>query len=566
MSLTRSRKAPSPAAIVSAAAIPPIPLASATSPKRALAKIRHDLRTPVNHIIGFSEMLLEDAADEVPAGFRRDLQRIRAGGDSLLRLINQHLNEQSLPAAKPELHQLCHELRTPVNHIIGYSELLIEQCADLNRPDLQPDLAKINAAAKTWLALMEEYLMGKGQADTTQVREDQSGRARTPLRAVGTEAQPESGLSDLPRPAAECAPYPDAGDEQNVRRPRPGGAVGRLLLADDDEPNRELLSRRLEKLGYEVQAVEDGREALELIRTGRFDLVLLDLLMPGLDGREVLARMKADPVLQHIPVIMISALDEVDGIVRCIELGAEDYVAKPFNPVFLKARIGAGLEKKRLRDRETSYLRQIQREKKRSEELLHIILPSDVADELKATNQVKPRRFENVGVLFCDIVGFTSYCDRHPPEEVLTHLQSVVETFESLATRHGMEKIKTIGDSFMAAVGLGNPVPNPALNCVRCGLDMIAAVQRLPPNWQVRVGVHVGPVIAGIIGRRKYQYDVWGDTVNLAARMEEAAAPGSVCVTSDTWRLLGGFGGGQPMGRLEIKGKGPLDLFRLERL
>jgi len=297
---------------------------------------------------------------------------------------------------------------------------------------------------------------------------------------------------------------------------------------------------------------------------GKFDLVLLDLLMPGLDGREVLARIKEDPALQHLPVIMISALDQVEGIVRCIELGAEDYVGKPFNPVFLRARIGAALEKKRFRDREVSYLEEIQKEKQRSEQLLHIILPQDVAEELKATDCVQPRRFENVGVLFCDLVGFTQYCDQHPPEEILTQLQAVVEAFEEITTRHGMEKIKTIGDSFMATVGLRAAVPNAALNCVQCGWEMIAGAQRLPPYWQVRVGVHVGPVIAGVVGRRKYQYDVWGDTVNLAARMEKAAEPGSVCVTAQTWQLLKGHCQSRPMGRIEIKGKGPLDLHRVD--
>jgi class 3 adenylate cyclase len=294
-------------------------------------------------------------------------------------------------------------------------------------------------------------------------------------------------------------------------------------------------------------------------------LVLLDLLMPELDGREVLAQMKDDPALRDIPVIMISALDQVEGIVRCIELGAEDYVAKPFNPVFLRARIGAGLEKKRLRDREVSYLRQIQQEKQRSEDLLHIILPQDVAEELKATNRVQPRRFENAGVLFCDIVGFTAYCDQHPPEEILPQLQAVVEAFEEITAQHGLEKIKTIGDSFMSTAGLRTTVINPALTCVQCGWDMIAAARRLPPHWQARVGVHVGPVIAGVVGHRKYQYDVWGDTVNLAARMEDIAQPGSVCVTAETCRWLEGYCQKVPLGRIEIKGKGLLELFRVER-
>jgi adenylate cyclase len=266
----------------------------------------------------------------------------------------------------------------------------------------------------------------------------------------------------------------------------------------------------------------------------QFDLVLLDLLMPGLDGREVLARLKADPVLRHLPVIMLSALDEAEGIAGCIELGAEDYVPKPFSPVFLRARIGAALEKKRLRDREVSYLCQIQEEKQRSEDLLRIILPPDVAEELTATSTVQPRRFESVGVLFCDLVGFTAYCDQHPPEEVLEQLQFVVEAFETLAAAHGLEKIKTVGDAFMATAGLRTTLPNPGWSCVRCAGKMIAAARRLPPHWQVRVGLHVGPVVAGIVGRRKYQYDVWGDTVNLAARMQQAAQPGSVCVSAGT--------------------------------
>jgi class 3 adenylate cyclase/CheY-like chemotaxis protein len=517
--------------------------ATSSSPgpaSRGLAKIRHELRTPINHIIGFSEMLLEDAAGRVSEGFLQDLQRIRGGGDELLTLITQHFSEASLPTAKPDLHQLCHELRTPVNHIIGYSELLMEQCVDLGRADFEADLGRINSAAKTWLALMEEHLIGRCSQDSWSPRRAERTETKTLARVGPAQA---SSVPDYNSPAA--------------------AAAARLLLADDDEANRELLSRRLEKLGYEVIAVGDGREALEKVGSGQFDLVLLDLLMPGMDGREVLSRMKADVVLRHLPVIMVSALDQVEGIVQCIELGAEDYVAKPFNPVFLRARIGAVLEKKRLRDSEVSCLRQIQDEKQRSEKLLHIILPQDVADELKATNRVQPRRFENAGVLFCDIVGFTSYCDRHPPEEILTQLQSVVEVFEELTSQHGLEKIKTIGDSFMGTVGLRNPVPNPALNCVRCGFDMIAAAQRLPPYWQVRVGVHVGSVIAGVVGHRKYQYDVWGDTVNLAARMEKAAEPGSVCVTADTWRLLDGYGRAQPVGRLDIKGKGPLELIRL---
>jgi class 3 adenylate cyclase/CheY-like chemotaxis protein len=512
--------------------------ASEPGTRAPLAKIRHDLRTPVNHIIGFSEMLLEEATGRTSESFVQDLQKIRNGGEHLLTLINQHLSGRSLPAARRDLHDLCHELRTPVNHIIGYSELLMEQCAELGRADFLSDLNRIKNAAKTWLAIMEKHLIAT----------DDPERERACQTEHETELPIQQSVDTILSKTQSRAP----------------ANSGRLLLADDDPINRELLGRRLEKLGYQVTECVNGREALELASTGGFDLVLLDLLMPELDGAQVLARMKADPKLQHVPVIMISALDEVSGIARCIELGAEDYVAKPFNPVFLRARVGAALEKKRLRDREVSYLRQIQEEKQRSEELLHIILPQDVAEELKATKVVQPRRFENVGVLFCDIVGFTSYCDRHPPEEILRQLQAVVEAFEEITARHGLEKIKTVGDSFVCTIGLRTPVNNPGLDCTRCGLEMIGASRRLPPHWQVRVGVHVGPVIAGVVGHRKYQYDIWGDTVNLAARMEKAAAPGTVCVTAETWHLVREHYSGRAVGRMDIKGKGLLELYLIE--
>ncbi|KAB2659680.1 MAG: adenylate/guanylate cyclase domain-containing response regulator, partial [Verrucomicrobia bacterium] len=209
---------------------------------------------------------------------------------------------------------------------------------------------------------------------------------------------------------------------------------------------------------------------------------------------------------------------------------------------------------------------ELQSEKKRSDDLLHIILPHEVAEELKATSGVKPRRFENVGVLFCDIVGFTGYCDRHAPEEIVDHLQALVEAFEGIAGAHGLEKIKTIGDSFMAAAGLAGPVANPALQCVACGLAMIAKARELAPHWELRVGVQVGPVIAGVVGRRKYQYDVWGDAVNTAARLENAASAGSVCVTTSAWRQVADHCEGTHQGSAQIKGKGELDLYRIDRL
>jgi class 3 adenylate cyclase len=335
---------------------------------------------------------------------------------------------------------------------------------------------------------------------------------------------------------------------------------GRVLVVDDDEGNRALLARRLQREGLQATVAASGEEALRLLTGGAFDLVLLDMVMPGLDGGQVLARLKADPTTAAVPVIMISSLDQDESVARCIEAGAEDYIAKPFNLVFLRARIAACLEKKRLREQEAQFLAQIQAEKEHTDELLHIILPRDVVAELKAFGEVRPRRFEHVGVLFCDIVGFAAYSDRRPPEEILAHLQTLVEAFEQIVARHGLEKIKTIGDAFMAVAGLPAPLECPALHCVRAGLDMIAAARTHAAGWQIRVGVNVGPVVAGIVGRMKYQFDVWGDTVNTAARVEQAGEPGAVCLPAAAWATVAGEFTGHPRGRVPLKGKGEVEL------
>jgi class 3 adenylate cyclase len=234
--------------------------------------------------------------------------------------------------------------------------------------------------------------------------------------------------------------------------------------------------------------------------------------------------------------------------------------------VLLKARINAGLEKKRFHDREVMYLHRIEAEKKRADELLHVILPDEVVEELKATNAVKPRRYTNVAVLFCDIVGFTPYCEKRSPEEVVTYLQELVSAYETLALRYDLQKIKTIGDAFMATAGLLKPVPNPTLSAVQCGLEMITTVRRMPAEWNVRVGIHVGPIMAGVVGHRQYLYDVFGDTVNTAARCESHGVPGAVAVSAAAWREIADRCRGESLGMVHVKGKGDMEIFRVDGL
>jgi sigma-B regulation protein RsbU (phosphoserine phosphatase) len=256
-----------------------------------------------------------------------DLRRIHAGGRELQSLIARYFDQEGFFRER-DLHNLYHELRTPVNHIIGYSDLLIEQAAELAIQSAVPDLQKIRDAATNWLALTEAYLI---EPAVNNLLSDSVADHSSPLAL-------NLGFAfKVPEPRSSKGIFKDE---------------GALLVVDDDESSREMLARRLRRSGYTVSAVANGLHALSLARSQKFDLVLLDMIMPGLDGFQVLAKFKAETGLREIPVIMLSALDEENGIARCIEMGAEDYLSKPFNPVFLRARIGACLEKKRLRDKE----------------------------------------------------------------------------------------------------------------------------------------------------------------------------------------------------------------------
>lgn len=335
----------------------------------------------------------------------------------------------------------------------------------------------------------------------------------------------------------------------------------KLLVVDDEKFNRDLLVRQLAKEGFsQIETAEDGRKGLELARANNFDLIFLDIEMPELDGHEVLEQIKADMRLRATPVIMISGVEDVEAVVRAIEKGAEDFLRKPFNPVILRARVNACLEKKRLADQEKKFLQSIREEKQKSERLLGVILPTAAAAELKASGVVKPRRFENIAVLFCDVMGFTKFCDSHGPEEVVARLQALFERFEDLTKKHGLEKIKTIGDAYMAIAGLHEAHAEPLLAAVKCGLEMGAQVAEVAPDWQVRTGVSFGSVVAGIVGREKYQFDVWGDTVNVASRMTGIGEPGTVAMTYEAWLQVESWCNGRSRGRVPVKGKGEVEV------
>jgi adenylate cyclase len=340
-----------------------------------------------------------------------------------------------------------------------------------------------------------------------------------------------------------------------------------ILVVDDNEVNRDLLTRRLQRQGHHVSVAPDGFEALELMRSHDFDLVLLDIMMPQMNGYQVLEHLKADEKLRYIPVIMISAVDDIDSIVRCIELGAEDYLSKPFNPVLLKARISACLEKKRLRDQEQAYISKLAEEQGKAERLLLNILPKAIAERLKQGESTIADSFADVTVMFADLAGFTKLSAHLSPAELVELLNEIFSAFDQLAEQYGLEKIKTIGDAYMVVGGLPTPRPDHADAIAQMALDMLDAISKVitkdGQTLSLRIGINTGPVEAGVIGTKKFTYDLWGDTVNTASRMESQGVPGAIQVTVMTYERLSHKYTFEERGIISVKGKGDMMTYLL---
>jgi len=340
-----------------------------------------------------------------------------------------------------------------------------------------------------------------------------------------------------------------------------------ILVVDDNEVNRDLLSRRLLRQGCDVEVADNGFAALALLRSRPFDLILLDIMMPEMNGYEVLEKLKADPVLRHIPVIVISALDDIDNIVKGIELGADDYLPKPFNPVLLTARINACLEKKRLHDREQAYLEQLRAEREKSDRLLLSILPQPIADRLKQDPHTIADSFTDASVLFADIVGFTALWSQMSPTELVELLDNIFSEFDRLTEKHGLEKIKTIGDAYMVVAGLPVPREDGVEAIANMALDMQEATKQFKSldgePIGIRIGINTGPVVAGVIGRNKFIYDLWGDTVNIASRMESQGAKNAIQVTQATRDRIEDRFRLEERGIINVKGRGEMKTYWL---
>jgi adenylate cyclase len=294
---------------------------------------------------------------------------------------------------------------------------------------------------------------------------------------------------------------------------RHGGA--RLLVVDDNKVNRLLLARNLELMGHRVVSADSGRSALSMLRSEPYDLVLLDIEMPGMNGFEVLEQIRGDLALRDVPVIVTSSLEGLENIVRCIELGAEDYLTKPVNPVLLKARIGASLEKKHLRDQQKEFVRRF--------------ATPEVARDLQQSGFALGGKRVRGSVLFADIRGFTPLAESQPPEETIELLNTYYTLMFDAIGGHGGIVSHIAGDGLMAIFGAPVMLPEPSAAAVAAALEMIELIalfnveQASAGKPQIRIGVGIasGEMVAGYTGtNERATYTCIGDIVNLAARLE----------------------------------------------
>ena len=337
--------------------------------------------------------------------------------------------------------------------------------------------------------------------------------------------------------------------------------AARVLVVDDDDLGRELLAHALQNEGYSVQTATDGLDALRVLRSesSHVELILLDVLMPEMDGFEVLQYLKSDPKLARIPVVMISALDDTASVVRCLELGADDYLPKGSDAVLLRARIDSSLAKQRLADIERRYLVRLEQEEARSEELLLNILPESIARRLKQGERLIADNFSDVTVLFADIVGSTVWSTTMSAADLVQRLNAIFSFFDALTAKYGLEKIKTIGDAYLVVGGLPERRDDHAAAVADLALDMLTGLSEIvedaPP---VRIGIHTGSVVAGIIGTHKFAYDLWGDTVNLASRMESHGEPGRIHTSAEVRERLAATHAFEERGAIDVKGRGTM--------
>ena len=464
-----------------------------------------------------------------------ELNSIQADGRLMLASVNRTLAISRVKVIDlPDWSRLGDELlsgaQEAVQRVILKSKVLAERSRNSELGEFIPDLNEIETAAGSFLRVMQSLKEGFDQEDSSKER---------------VELEKTSSL------IKELEPRKKVGEALG------SGLRGHVLVVDDNKMNRVLLSRYLKRLGHQTMMARDGEEALQLLSKHSFDLVFLDVMMPGLDGYETLRRIKTDTRWREIPVIMISALDDLNSIVRCIEIGAEDYLPKPFEPVLLRARIDASLEKKRLRDLELRNQQELERLNSQLERRSQFIrqtfgryLSDDIVETILETPQGLKIGGEErqVTIMMADLRGFTAMGERLPPEGVVSMINTYLEKMTEIVFKYQGTIDEFIGDAILVLFGAPILREDDAQRAVACAMEMQLAMPEINkcykelgfPEVGMGIGLNTGDVVVGNIGSSKRsKYGVVGRNVNLASRIESYTVGGQILASTGTVEQCG---------------------------
>ncbi|MGM0588500.1 MAG: adenylate/guanylate cyclase domain-containing protein [Bacteroidota bacterium] len=368
-----------------------------------------------------------------------------------------------------------------------------------------------------------------------------------------------------------------------------------ILIVEDSPTQATIMRRTLKREGYSVTAAKNGKEAFELLLDETFDLIISDVEMPEMNGYELCQAIRRHPELNKLPFIIVTSLDNSEAIIKGVASGADNYLTKPFSEETLLNKVQYMLDHPQMErgiekaekvningqsfdihmdkqhllnfllstyhnvQSQNNQLLRMQRKLKKSnkqleinrtelEELVHNMVPKPVAESLLAYGSADPQRHESVSVMFTDFVNFTKDAAEMSPDTLVATLERYFDYFDHVADKYGLDKIKTIGDSYMFAGNLNDDQPLHAVDCTLAALDILDFVQdQLDQSqesgnaWDIRIGINSGPVISGVIGSKRFAYDIWGPTVNVASRMESNGKPGSVMVSQETCLQLHDF-------------------------
>lgn len=355
----------------------------------------------------------------------------------------------------------------------------------------------------------------------------------------------------------------------------------KILIVDDDDKTLELLANIFDRESYDISFALSGKEALSMLESNEYDLILLDIKLPDMSGFDVLTKLKKVEKAKNIPVIFISQFADRESIIKGLELGGKDFLPKDSSNIELLAsvRIQKELKEKnekliKEKDNSEKLLLEIVQQKEEMNKLLSNVLPPVVAEELKKYKQVKPYHYKKVSVLFTDFKDFSKITKKLSPEELINKLSMYFSEFDKIVERWEVEKIKTIGDAYMCVGGLHRLNQSNPIQTVLAGLEIQEFIKynnaRYKANndhqWELRIGIHTGDVIAGVVGKSKYSYDIWGDTVNIASRLETKGEAGKVNISDATYKDVKEYFDCIPRGEIETKHTGMIDMFFVERI